>query len=206
MHNIINNQKSPIVISWSLTWCPEQMDPPFGIRALKGLCTGQEVLGPHLDGPGNGTELNALLELVAVGHGLHCGSGGPWNDDDWEGPKPLNAPTIPPPLPTIIACGGGGGGYDEAIVGWPCGQVMPAEPIVRPGHPPCPLAVGGPRLHWLAAMTMSPRLLWWPLAWLWLSPPPPPLAPQNWWSTAKLSWLPEHCRRWDEGGGDELRE
>ena len=102
-----------------------------------------------------------LLALVAVGHGLHCGSGGPWNEDDWEGPKPLYIPTMPPPLP-IIAWGGIGGGYDAAaLVGWPCGQLMPAEPIVRPGHPVCPFeGPPPPRLHWLAAMTMSPRLLW----------------------------------------------
>lgn len=190
-----------------LTWCPEQMDPPFGNRARKGLWTGQDVRGPHLDGPGNGTELK-LLAFVAVGHGLHCGSGGPWNEEDWEGPKPLYPimpPPPPPPFPIIIACGGGGG-YDAATVGWPCGQLMPAEPIVRPGQPEWPLFEGPcppppPRLHWLAAMTMSPRLLPW-----WCERPPPPLAPQNWWSTAKLSWLPEHCRRWDEGGGDEFRE
>lgn len=89
------------------------MEPPFGSRARNGLWTGQDDRGPHLDGPGNGTELK--LFVVAVGHGLHCGgsSGGPWNDEDWEGPKPLYTPTMPPlPLPIIIACGGGGGGYD----------------------------------------------------------------------------------------------
>jgi hypothetical protein len=51
---------------------------PFGILALKGLCTGQDVRGPHLDGPGNGTELKLFVLL----HGLHSGGGseGPCND------------------------------------------------------------------------------------------------------------------------------
>lgn len=196
-----------------LTWCPEQMGPPpFGNRARNGLWTGQEVRGPQREGPGNGTELLKLF--VDVGHGLQLGSGGPWNDDDWEGPKPLCTPIPPLPFPISIDCGGGGGGYDDAAIippppiWWPCGQLMPDEPIVRPGQPVWPFE--WPRLHWLAAITMSPRLLWWapwpPPKPKPRPPPPPPLAPQNWWSTAKLSWLPEHCRRWDEGGGDEFRE
>ena len=54
------------------TWCPEQI-VPFGILALKGLCTGHEVLGPHLEGPGNGTELKLFGCWL---HGLHKGGGG----------------------------------------------------------------------------------------------------------------------------------
>lgn len=47
---------------------------PFGILALKGLCTGQEVRGPHRDdGPGNGTELKLFGWLL---QGLHNGGGG----------------------------------------------------------------------------------------------------------------------------------
>lgn len=58
------------------TCCPEQTFP-FGIRTRNGLCTGHVDLGPHLDGPGTGTELK-LFEL----HGLHIGGGhdGPCND------------------------------------------------------------------------------------------------------------------------------
>ncbi len=56
----------------------------MGALTRKGLCTGHDDLGPHLDGPGNGTELK-LLEL----HGLHNGGGsggGPLND---IGPEPI---------------------------------------------------------------------------------------------------------------------
>lgn len=56
-----------------VTWCPEQM-VPFGILALKGLCTGHEVLGPHREDPGNGTELK-LFGFCWL-HGLHNGGGG----------------------------------------------------------------------------------------------------------------------------------
>lgn len=71
-------------INWELyqlvTWWPEQMMLPLGILALKGLCTGQEVRGPHRDdGPGNGTELKLFGWLL---QGLHNGGGGnePWRD------------------------------------------------------------------------------------------------------------------------------
>lgn len=53
---------------------------PLGILALKGLCTGHEVLGPHREeGPGNGTELKLFDWLL---QGLHNGGGGnePWSD------------------------------------------------------------------------------------------------------------------------------
>lgn len=62
-----------------ITWCPEQI-VPFGILALKGLCTGQDVRGPHREGPGNGTELKLFGWLL---QGLHNGGGGngPCSDD-----------------------------------------------------------------------------------------------------------------------------
>lgn len=64
------------------TWCPEQM-VPFGILALKGLCTGHDVRGPHRDeGPGNGTELKLFCCWL-----LHNGGGGNWPCSDViEGP------------------------------------------------------------------------------------------------------------------------
>lgn len=169
------------------TWCPEQIEPPpLGNRARNGLWTGQDVRGPHRDGPGNGTELK-LLEFVAVGHGLQVSGGsggGPWNDDDAEGPRLVNIPRPPlpirpppPPPPPISA----GGGYDA----WPCGQLRGGRPGQPPGPPP------PPKLHWLALGI----------------PPPPPItrSPQN-GSAVKLSWLPEHCSRWDDGGGEDCRE
>lgn len=61
------------------TWCPEQI-VPFGILALKGLCTGHDVRGPHREDPGNGTELKLFGCPL---HGLQCvggGGRGPWSD------------------------------------------------------------------------------------------------------------------------------
>lgn len=51
---------------------------PFGI--LNGLCTGHEVRGPHLEGPGNGTGV-LQLKLLEL-HGLQRGGGscGPCNE------------------------------------------------------------------------------------------------------------------------------
>lgn len=70
---------------------------PFGALILKGLCTGQEVLGPHrVEGPGNGTELKLF-----VLHGLHNdgnGSGGPCIEPKLTDPKswPGTGPIGPP--------------------------------------------------------------------------------------------------------------
>lgn len=70
---------------WFITWCPEQI-VPFGILALKGLCTGHDVRGPHRDeGPGNGTELKLFCCWLL--QGLHNGGGGNWPCSDViEGP------------------------------------------------------------------------------------------------------------------------
>lgn len=66
------------------TWCPEQI-VPFGILALKGLCTGHDVRGPHREGPGNGTELKLFCCWLL--QGLHNGGGGNWPCSDViEGP------------------------------------------------------------------------------------------------------------------------
>lgn len=54
------------------TWCPEQI-VPFGILALKGLCTGHDVRGPHREDPGNGTELKLFGCPL---HGLQSVGGG----------------------------------------------------------------------------------------------------------------------------------
>lgn len=55
----------------NITWCPEQI-VPFGILALKGLCTGHDVRGPHREVPGNGTELKLFGWLL---QGLHNDGG-----------------------------------------------------------------------------------------------------------------------------------
>lgn len=47
--------------------------------------------------------------------------------------------------------------------------------------------------HWLLALGPTPPM----------PPTPPPPLPQ-YESVAKLSWLPEHCRRWGRGGDDCL--
>lgn len=59
---------------------------PFGILALKGLCTGHDVRGPHRDGPLMGTELKLFGCWLL--HGLHNGGGGngPCNKDVIDGP------------------------------------------------------------------------------------------------------------------------
>lgn len=68
-----------------ITWCPEQI-VPFGILALKGLCTGHDVRGPHREGPGNGTELKLFGWLL---QGLHNGGGGNGPCSDvMDGPCP----------------------------------------------------------------------------------------------------------------------
>lgn len=66
------------------TWCPEQI-VPFGILALKGLCTGHDVRGPHREVPGNGTELKLFCCWLL--QGLPNGGGGNWPCSDVkEGP------------------------------------------------------------------------------------------------------------------------
>lgn len=133
-----------------ITWCPEHIDP-FGTRTRKGLCTGQDERGPHLDeGPGSGTELK-LLELQGLHIGGGNGGGGPCMDNE---PGPIS-----PPGPGPDTGGPGPGPW------WHIGP-----PQFGIGH--CPTL---------------------------LIPPMP-----QYWSTAKLSWLPEHCSRWGNGGDDCL--
>lgn len=78
------SRKSLAKVCVRITWCPEQI-VPFGILALKGLCTGHDVRGPQREGPGNGTELKLFCCWLL--QGLHNGGGGNWPCSDViEGP------------------------------------------------------------------------------------------------------------------------
>lgn len=133
-------------MEWKFTWCPEQTDP-FGMRTLKGLCTGQVDRGPHRDGPGIGTELK-LLEFVLQGlQRGGGGTGGPWNAEwaPWvAGPPP------PTPMPPMI---GGPGPGPWWHIGPPQFGIGPHWPL----PPPPKLLTRPPPQNWSAA-----KLSWLP--------------------------------------------
>lgn len=96
---------------------------------------------------------------------------------------------LPPPFANI-------GGIDGITV--PVGCIRLAGGIVTPASWPteCRQIVSAQLgiCHWLLAL--GPMVL--------LPPPPTPPPLPQYESVAKLSWLPEHCKRWGRGGDDCL--